>query len=183
MRTNKRLHQKEKELAETNKTIANLSNELEQKQRIVQELKKQNKEYHTIEEEMEQVKDFLKQERINRIERSDIRNKLLDLINKNRINTVQSLIDDKLWLEIESEIMSVYPKFHEQIKNRFPKVNSCDIRYCCLCLFNFDTNQEAILLGITIGAIKKRRQRLRKKNSALAKETTLYSYLVNEALN
>lgn len=78
-------------------------------------------------------------------------------------NFAKILVDDNSWLKIENEIDLLYPDFEKKLSNSFPDLNSSDIQYCYLSMMEFDTNQEATLLGITPGSVSKRRTRIREK--------------------
>lgn len=66
---------------------------------------------------------------------------------------------DHLLLELEQSNQS----FQRQLKSRFPRLTSYDVRLCTYLKSNLSTKEIATLLNITPDSVKKAKHRLRKK--------------------
>jgi tetratricopeptide (TPR) repeat protein len=152
--------------------------------RLTQELKIKRKEPEKTdnagterkEYEIGILKEALQQAREALIRLSPVYKKML-----NRTKSVKAqdktFIDDNLWVEIESEIDSIYPDYRNQLRKLYPVLTSPDIQYCCFSLYGFSTNEEAILLGIVPDSVSKKRTRIREKLQVVLSNTNLSAYL------
>lgn len=64
-----------------------------------------------------------------------------------------------LLLELEQSNLD----FQHQVRSRFPRLTSYDIRLCIYLKANLSTKEIALLLNITPDSVKKAKHRLRKK--------------------
>ncbi|GAB5526531.1 MAG: hypothetical protein Roseis2KO_44030 [Roseivirga sp.] len=69
---------------------------------------------------------------------------------------------DHLLLELEQS----NKHFQQQLKSRFPRLTSYDLRLCTYLKSNLSTKEIATLLNITPDSVKKAKHRLRKKINA-----------------
>jgi len=124
-------------------------------------MKKVNKE-STLSARIAELESELMVIRENFLYWSPVRKFLLEKISCNK-EFSKILTDEDIWIKIESEIDLIYPGFNKKLENTFPNLTITDIQFCYLSMFEFDTNQEAILLGITPDSVSKRRTRIRAK--------------------
>lgn len=68
---------------------------------------------------------------------------------------------DHLLLELENSNQ----RFQQQLKFRYPRLTSYDMRLCTYLKSNLSTKEIAILLNITPDSVKKAKHRLRRKMS------------------
>ncbi|MCE7993657.1 MAG: sigma-70 family RNA polymerase sigma factor [Roseivirga sp.] len=66
---------------------------------------------------------------------------------------------DHLLLELEAS----NGRFQSQLKHRYPRLTSYDLRLCTYLKSNLSTKEIATLLNITPDSVKKAKHRLRKK--------------------
>lgn len=89
----------------------------------------------------------------------------------NRLINATLLTDDD-WREFRQLFDKVYPGFFIRLKEKMPDLNPADIRLLALTKLQLAPKEMAAMLGIGYEAIKKSRQRLRKKIN-LPEEGTL----------
>lgn len=166
---------------------------LREKEMIELELKEKRSSHLLLEKQMQkqEVETALEEERLKReieqrnreltvktLEHSN-RNELLRQIistlstqedvklNSNLRNAIkqlqQYLKDDKLFKEFFTHFEAVNPTFVKTLKQRFPKLNSNDIRFLCYLYMNLSTKEIAVLFNITTAACRKRKERIAAK--------------------
>ena len=91
-------------------------------------------------------------------------------------NTVQSLITERYWKNIEEQVLSVYPALPNLIQSAGLTLTEC--RFCYLTLFKLDTTEIAILLNIFPDSVVKQRLRVRQKLGLVGKNVDLYQCLI-----
>lgn len=106
-------------------------------------------------------------------EKNDLLEKLRDEINKesqlndregniNRLLT-STILTEEDWKKFRHLFEKVYPGFFTRLKEKMPDLNTADIRLLALTKLELPPKNMASMLGVTYDAVKKARQRLRKK--------------------
>lgn len=89
-------------------------------------------------------------------------------------------LNDKIWIALSTEINAVYPHFHTLLFEQCPHLTEDEWRYCYLHVLGFDSNDEAILLGIQPTSVLVKRNRIKQKLvTEVQKESKLYNILAN----
>lgn len=137
-----------------------------------------------LQSEIQNLTSSYKKLQRRRIATSIIYRKLVDLAAHNPNSNNKSLLTEQHWFSIISEISETYPNLKIYLLEQCPKLTDQEWEYCCLCMFNLDSNTEARLLGINPSSVRTKRMRLRQKLgiTALQEEATLCEYLANELL-
>lgn len=73
------------------------------------------------------------------------------------------LMTDENWIKFKIAFQNEYPEFYKNIKAEFPDLSESHLRMATLMMLNLSNQGISTLLGITIDAVKKSKQRLRKK--------------------
>ncbi|MDR1200836.1 MAG: hypothetical protein LBL58_04270 [Tannerellaceae bacterium] len=172
----KKIFFQEEQLKDTRITIVNLSYELEKKNNDLS--RAIGEEYQKKEDEIKALKGKIVEIKTNLINHSPVKKDLLKKINSNKYLS-KIIITDKLWSKVETEIDTFSPNFQLYLKREYPSLTEQEIQYCCLCLYGFDSNQEAMLIGISPESIRKRRTRIREKMNISLINSNLHIYLIN----
>jgi tetratricopeptide (TPR) repeat protein len=145
-------------------------------------LLKRNKEKELAQQQLR----FAEQELINYTmqlkEKNDLLEQLRDEINKenylndregniNRLLAATILTDDD-WIKFRQLFEKVYPGFFIRLKEKMPDLSAADTRLLALTKLQLPPKNMASMLGVSYDAVKKARQRLRKKIN-LPEEGTL----------
>lgn len=174
---------REKEQHENDLRMLSLSLDFEKKKnKLLEELAQNKIGEEAKEKEIDELSTKLHDLRLNKLLSSPVGKKLITLAGQNIPQNDKSLITDEIWEEIEYEINQVYTDFKKKIFDLAPHIVGSEWQYCCLHLFNFDSNQEAILLNINPESVRKRRLRIRQKLGISLNKSTLYNFFVNELL-
>ncbi|MCF8403885.1 MAG: tetratricopeptide repeat protein [Bacteroidales bacterium] len=101
--------------------------------------------------------------------------------NKNYLQEVIRMIDnnidlDQNWQKFKLQFEEVNPGFFDRIKQKHPDLSDIYIKLSAYIRINITTNETAQLLNVTLAAVKKSRQRLRKK-FGLAADDSLFDYI------
>ena len=129
-------------------------------------------------EEMETLTARYRTLRENMLESSPVYKKLHQLAKQKKPQNTQTLISEELWEQIKQQAQKVYPGLRRYVINRCPDLNESEWAYCCLYLFGFDTNDEALLLGINTSSVRTKTLRLRTRlNIDLPAQMSLYEYI------
>lgn len=182
---NKLISCQDKEIQSLMTKFFHLRNELRDKETIINTtLVEKDEKYKQKEKEVELLSRNLKELRRNRLLNSDIGKKLRSLASSVKPKTSTPLITPKMWKQIENEVKEVYPEFELKIAEiHNQELLESEWLYCCLLLFNFDGNEEGILLNINPQSARTRKSRIRKKlGIALENETSLYDYFINRVI-
>ena len=117
---------------------------------------------------------------------SEIKNEIGNMCKDNendisQFNRITNLIDgniilDQDWEQFKKHFEEVHKGFFQNLITNFPELTNNDLRLCAYLKIHLTTKEIARLLNITIAAIKKSRQRLRKK-LRLESEEDLTAYL------
>lgn len=183
-----RIYKKDIRLNEMSVELLNLSNELNRKQKVLEDMNKKHAVYAELSVRMKQeitlLKDRYKQRQKQRFETSAIYKKLQTISRDHTPGRKGALLTDKMWKALVKEILQIYPDFHIRIYERSPLLTDSEWCYACLQIFGFDTNEEAKLLGIAPGSVSTRRNRLKQKLGFSAdKERNLHEILHAEFLS
>lgn len=73
------------------------------------------------------------------------------------------LMTENNWNTFKREFQKEHPEFYQLLQNDFPEITDSNKRILLLQKLNFNNNEIAELLGITPDAVKKSKQRLKKK--------------------
>lgn len=87
---------------------------------------------------------------------------------KKNHKTIQSLLDSHLmteenWINFKKEFEKEYESFYKALTADFPELTESNIRIIIFQKLKFSNSETASLLGITVDAVKKNKQRLKKK--------------------
>lgn len=160
-----RIYKKDIRLNEMSVELLNLSNELNRKQKVLEDMNKKHAVYAELSVRLKQeitlLKDRYKQLQKQRFETSAIYKKLQTISRDHTPGRKGALLTDKMWKALVKEILQIYPDFHIRIYERSPLLTDSEWCYACLQIFGFDTNEEAKLLGIAPGSVSTRRNRLK----------------------
>lgn len=85
------------------------------------------------------------------------------MIDKYQFLTESHLMTEEAWYDFKLNFSQKYPYFICNISQEFPELTETNLRYITLEKLGFKHQEIANLLGITIDAIKKAKQRLKKK--------------------
>ncbi len=77
------------------------------------------------------------------------------------------LMTEESWKRFKGMFLKVYPSFFREILSRYPLTSESELRILSLLRLDLNNREIAELLGITIDGVKKAKQRLRKKVGAL----------------
>ena len=162
--------------------LKNLSNQLSEKNDLLDELDSRAKlreKYERLSEEEALLLERISEQRKDLLSSSSIARRLEKLSRKVMPGMDKSLLTEKDWQAIFSLVDSIYPSFSTQIAAY--DLTLAESHYCYLALFHFDAIAEARLLNILPDSVNKRRQRVRQKLGITGKEVDLYTYLIHLA--
>ena len=98
---------------------------------------------------------------IDRIQKSD-------QVSDQEFSKINQLVDGKTiieedWNVFKEQIESVYFGFFDKLKTKYPDLTKLEQRLCSYLLIDLSTREIAGLFNVTLAAVSKNRQRLRKK--------------------
>lgn len=99
------------------------------------------------------------------------RSKLHDLLQSH-------LMTEENWLNFRREFEKEHPTFYKILQKDFPEITTSNLRIILLQKLGFTNSETAALLGITVDAVKKSKQRLKHKLGA--KYDVLFKMMVSE---
>ena len=73
------------------------------------------------------------------------------------------LMTEENWQMFRREFQKEYPDFYQTLKTEFPEITNANLRIILLQKMGFSSSEISALLGITQDAVKKSRQRLKRK--------------------
>ena len=190
-KTNLRIHQQQEDLHETKIKILNLSIELEKsKQQLGESLLANEEEItHKVQDikakeiYIEHLRESLHAINKERLLNSSIGKKLIALSTIPKPDNTKSLITSSMWKSIVNEVSISYPSFKSNLLDLCPDLSDTDWEYCCLLMFDLDSNSEAILLNIIPESVRKRRLRIRQRLGIPPASISLYKYFTIESIN
>ena len=113
---------------------------LKQSSSLLEELKEENKSLRSAQETY-----------------SEERIEALDSLSNSRILT------DEDWTQFKETFKYVYPDFNNNLESKFTGLSFADKRLTMLMALDFNSVEIANAIGVTVGAVKKGKQRLGKK--------------------
>jgi len=173
-RASRILTRQEQIINDNQRKITTLSKELEIKKKELEN--SSDMEFEQKEEEINRLKESLEQSREILMQLSPVRKKMFGKI-KSFKTSDKTFVNEDLWIQIELDIDLIYPDFRESLHEQHPDLTPSDIRYCCFSLYDFSTNEEAILLSINPASVSKKRTRIREKLNASLSNFNLSVYL------
>ena len=178
-RANEKIQNQQAELSNIKTDLYNLKLELEKKRIILNNLKEKDENYDRLQEDIVRLSaNYIKLQNKLLVD-SPLYKELTKLGNQNIPGNDESLITEEQWKAITNEITTIYPELYNYIYSLGPNLPEEDFQYCCLYLFGFDTNTEAILLNIAPNSVSKKRSRLKQKlNITFPANSSLYEYLI-----
>lgn len=117
--------------------------------------------YEKVKEEVENLRSRLIHLKEVRILHSSLAKKMKNLSQTVQPNISQSLITEKMWIDIDALIREIYPDIVVMLDNA--NLSSSEMHLCFLTLFKLDTKAISILLNIIPTSVDKTRLRVRKK--------------------
>lgn len=157
-----------------------LSIQLSEKNEKLNELdsrEKLEKEYEQIKKEEETLVLRIAERRKDLFLSSAIAKKVIKLSQKVVPGATKSLLSEKDWQNIITQVNEVYPFLADRLAAF--NLSAAELRYCYLSLLGLDSIGESILLHIQPDSVNKRRQRVRQRLGIIAKELDLCAYLIN----
>lgn len=140
---------------------------------INRQLLKRNKEKQLVQQELQ----FARQELINYTQQLKEKNKLLEHL-RNEVNNENAyneraghinrllgatILTEEDWKKFRQLFIKVYPGFFVRLKEKMPDLSATDTRLLALTKLQLPPREMATMLGVSYDAVKKARQRLRKK--------------------
>lgn len=162
-RTRIEVQKQQMKLNEVSTKLLHLSLDLEKKKAKLLTFEEKNENYSQMKEEITSIISNYKKLQGKIITESSLYKNLLLLANQHMPKSNKCLITEKHWELIVKEITSIYPNLYLYIMDRCPELSDHEWQYCCLNMFNFDTNAEANLLNINLSSVRTKRFRLRQK--------------------
>ena len=113
---------------------------------------------------------------------SDLSSVSVDEIERS-VKQIKYLIKDNLhldkdWLLFKKHFTDVHPDFFSALNNQFPALTADELKLCAYIKIQLSTKEIARLINITVVAINKRRNRMRKKLN-LTPDVDLHDFLLN----
>lgn len=130
----------EKKLSYANSNIQTYAEDLENK----------NKKISILENELEEIKNS------NSIQLEEEKVKLQEVLNSH-------LMTDENWNAFKREFIKQHSSFYNAIMVNFPELKESNLKIIMLQKLDYNNYEMSSLLGVTIDAIKKSKQRLKKK--------------------
>lgn len=83
----------------------------------------------------------------------------------NKMQTLleSQLMDDESWLDFKKSFIQLYPTYYSYLKKNFNDLTDSNLRIIFLTKLELNNTEIARILGLTIDAVKKAKQRLKKK--------------------
>jgi hypothetical protein len=113
-------------------------------------LKNKNKKISILENELEEIKNS------NSIQLEEEKVKLQEVLNSH-------LMTDENWNTFKREFIKQHSSFYNVLMENFPQLKESNLKIIMLQKLDFNNYEMSNLLGVTIDAIKKSKQRLKKK--------------------
>ncbi|MCR4033823.1 MULTISPECIES: tetratricopeptide repeat protein [Flavobacterium] len=112
-------------------------------------LQNKEKQISILEEELEEIKNFAKHS-------ENEKNKLQQMLSSH-------IMTDENWSAFKKEFINQYSDFYHTIIENFPEVKESNLKIIMLEKLNLNYYEMSNLLGVTVDAVKKNKQRLKKK--------------------
>ncbi|WP_278009807.1 hypothetical protein [Flavobacterium gyeonganense] len=113
-------------------------------------LKNKNKQISILENELEEIKNS------SSIYQEEEKIKLLEILNSH-------LMTDENWNAFKREFIKQHGDFYNTVMENFPELKESNLKIIMLQKLDYNNYEISSLLGVTVDAIKKSKQRLKKK--------------------
>lgn len=142
-------------------------------QKIEQEIAESEKRWQDTNHSLDSYKEYLaektKQINILEIELNKIKDSTSIKSQTERLKLEQTisshLMTDESWLIFKKTFQTEQPEYYANLMREFPDLTDSNLRVILLQRLNLTNQETANILGITIDAVKKTKQRLKKKYS------------------
>jgi len=114
--------------------------------------------YHRSAEQKDHLIKELQDAAVSKISVSDVQNDV-----PSSILLTSHLLTEENWMQFKRSFVLEYPDFYRELKDNFPELSESNLRIVLLWKLDLSTTEISNVLGVTVDAIKKARQRLRKK--------------------
>ena len=183
--TKQKIQWQEEQVSRLDKERAQIVSQLEEAKQALTVLENNNKEERLCAQAKiafltEQYQHLQEQ----RLKSSSVYKKLVALCGKKQPGSDKVLLNNKMWVALSAEINAVFPHFHTSLFEQCPHLTEDEWRYCYLHILGFDSNDEAILLGIQPTSVLVKRNRIKQKLATVVqKENKLYNILAHYCRN
>ena len=89
------------------------------------------------------------------------------------------LMTDESWNTFKKLFSKVYPGFFINLSNKFPQLSTADTRILALAKLGLNNAEMANMLGVTVDAVQKAKQRMRKKAGTDVVSDTEFDFSAN----
>lgn len=113
-------------------------------------LENKEKQISILEEELEEIKSFASKHS------EQDKNKLHEMLSSH-------IMTDENWIAFKREFINQYTDFYYSILENFPELKESNLKIIMLQKLNLNNYEMSNLLGVTVDAVKKSKQRLKKK--------------------
>lgn len=113
-------------------------------------LKSKNNQISVLENELEKIKNFTS------IHLEEKKEKLQEILTSH-------LMTDENWSAFKREFIKQHSEFYNTITENFPELKESNLKIIMLQKLDFNNYEMSSILGVTVDAIKKNKQRLKKK--------------------
>lgn len=161
--TNNQSQRQQREIAGMKDQLLCLSLDLEKKKMRLSTLERNGEDYLRMSNEIIGILSNYKKLQSKMVADSLLYKELKLLADQCIPQNDRPLIAKNQWAFIVKEIMGIYPDLYSYVFTRCASLSEQEWQYCCLCMFDFDTNEEAKLLNINPTSVKTKRHRLRQK--------------------
>lgn len=172
---NAKLNMLAKDLALNKAELQNLSLKIAEQQRLNIDNVLLETQYVEKQQETKNLNLQIQQQRLQLFQEANITKRLYRLSEKIVAGKQKPLLGNKDWAAIETLIRSIYPPIYEFLQNN----NLTDKEQQCayLSVFGFDTNREAVLLGVQVDSVNKYRSRVRQKLQLTGQKINIHDFL------
>ncbi|WP_167365493.1 tetratricopeptide repeat protein [Flavobacterium phragmitis] len=115
-----------------------------------EDLQNKDKQILSLEDELEGIKSFAAKQS------EEDKSKLQEMLSSH-------LVTDENWSAFKREFINQYSDFYNAIIENFPQLKESNLRIIMLQKLNLNNYEMSTLLGVTVDAVKKSKQRLKKK--------------------
>ncbi|MDR0748887.1 MAG: hypothetical protein LBF62_04875 [Tannerellaceae bacterium] len=65
--------------------------------------------------------------------------------------------------QLMAETEEIYPGFVKYVRHTFPRLSDLDVLHCCLIKLNFATSEIAVVMGVDVPSVSKRKLRIKER--------------------
>lgn len=162
--------------------LTELRNEIREKEAVQKEKgETEHEDAELIRNKMSQVQKEIIALRCDKLQYSSLFKQIKDRCQKGRLKDMQAL-SKKDWDSLMALIDSACPNVLTFICNNPLGLTKAEIEICYLSFLGLGLNEEAILLGINIDSVNKRRLRTRQKLNLVNTKTGINEFLISQTL-